>query len=260
VNPRVLAIAAVCAAVAVGLFFAVSRRAPAPASVPTAEVAAPSAPPPNAAPAPPPAAPASGAPRRRAERPAAAPEAPPAAPAGVEVVPDAGTLRIETDVPNAQVFLDRQFIGTAPVTAANVKPGPHQLNVSAEGFEGIVRSIDVEPGARDLMIRFREVKLEAKIAVVHKHRIGSCRGELTATPLGLQYTTDNADDRFAVAMADLEQFQVDYKEKNLRVKVRRGKQYNFTDPDGNADRLFVFHRDVDKARQRLASGERPASD
>jgi len=61
------------------------------------------------------------------------------------------------------------------------------------------------------------------------------------------------------AMADLEQFQVDYQEKNLKVKVRRGKQYNFTDPDGNADRLFVFHRDVDKARQRLASGDRPAS-
>jgi hypothetical protein len=178
----------------------------------------------------------------------------------VEVVPDAGTLRIETDVPNAQVFLDRQFIGTAPVTAANVKPGSHQLNVSAEGFEGIARSIDVEPGSRDLMIRFREVKLEARAAVVHKHGIGSCRGELVATPQGLEYTTDNKDDRFMVPMADVEQFQVNYQEKNLRVKVRRGKQYNFTDPDGNADRLFVFHRDVDKARQRLASGERPASE
>ena len=89
-------------------------------------------------------------------------------------MPEAGSLRIETDVPNAQVFLDRQFIGTAPVTAANVKPGPHQLNVSAEGFEGIARSIEVEPGSKDLMIRFKEVKLDARVAVVHKHRIGSC--------------------------------------------------------------------------------------
>jgi hypothetical protein len=176
----------------------------------------------------------------------------------VEVVPDAGTLHIETDVPNAQVFIDRQFIGTAPVTAANVKPGTHQLNVSAEGFEGIARSIEVEAGSRDLMIRFREVKLDTRAAVVHKHGIGSCRGELVATPQGLEYVTDNKDDRFMVPMADLEQFAVNYQDKNLRVKVRRGKQYNFTDPDGNADRLFVFHRDVDKARQRLASGERPA--
>ena len=163
-------------------------------------------------------------------------------------------------MPNAQVFLDRQFIGTAPVTASNVKPGTHQLNVSAEGFDGIARSIEVEAGSRDLMIRFREVTLAARVTVVHKHRMGSCRGELVATPQGLQYTTDDQDDRFTVALSDLEQFQVDYQEKNLRVKVRRGKQYNFTDPDGNADRLFVFHRDVDKARQRLASGERPAGD
>jgi len=258
VSARVLAIAAVVAAAAVGLFFWFAPRRPStPAPVPAAEVAAPAARPAET-PAPAPAAPAA-APRTRAERPAAAPSAAPAAPAGVEVVPDAGSLRIETDVPNAQVFLDRQFIGTAPVTAANVKPGPHQLNVSAEGFEGIARSIEVEPGSKDLMIRFKEVKLDARIAVVHKHRIGSCKGELTATPQGLQYTTDDKDDRFTVALADLEQFQVDYQEKNLKVKVRRGKQYNFTDPDGNADRLFVFQRDVDKARQRLASGDRPAS-
>ena len=178
----------------------------------------------------------------------------------VAAAPDAGTLRIESDVPGAQVFIDRQFIGTTPVTAANLKPGTHQLNVSAEGFDGVARSIDVEAGSRDLMIRFKEVRLDARVGVVHKHRMGSCKGELVATPKGLQYTTDDKDDRFTVPLADLEQFQVDYQEKNLKVKVRRGKQYNFTDPDGNADRLFVFHRDVDKARQRLATGERPASD
>lgn len=235
------------------------RRSSAPAAEPAAEVAVPA---PRAAepavPSPQPSATPS-TPRPRAAAPAAAPAAVPASPAGVEVVPDAGTLRIETDVPNAQVFIDRQFIGTAPVTAANVKPGTHQLNVSAEGFEGIARSIEVEAGSRDLMIRFREVKLDARAAVVHKHGIGSCRGELVATPQGLEYVTDNKDDRFVVPMADLEQFAVNYQDKNLRVKVRRGKQYNFTDPDGNADRLFVFHRDVDKARQRLASGERPAT-
>ena len=257
-SPRVLAIAAVIAAAAVGLFFWFAPHRPStPAAAPPAEVAAPAARPAEA-PVPAPAAPAT-APRTRAERPTAAPSAAPAAPTGVELVPDAGSLRIETDVPNAQVFLDRQFIGTAPVTAANVKPGPHQLNVSAEGFDGIARSIEVEPGSKDLMIRFKEVKLDARIAVVHKHRIGSCKGELTATPQGLQYTTDDKDDRFTVALADLEQFQVDYQEKNLKVKVRRGKQYNFTDPEGNSDRLFVFQRDVDKARQRLASGDRPAS-
>jgi hypothetical protein len=250
VNARILAIAAVVAAVAIGGFFLLApRRGAVPAFAPA----------PAATPAPTPVAPAA-APRARAERPATAAEPAAAAPASVAVVADAGSLHIESDVPNAQVFLDRQFVGTAPVTAANVKPGTHQLNVSAEGFDGIARSIAVEPGSKDLMIRFREVKLDTRIAVVHKHRIGSCRGELAATPQGLQYTTDDKDDRFTVAFGDLEQFQVDYQEKNLKLKVRKGKQYNFTDPDGNADRLFVFHRDVDKARQRLASGDRPVSD
>jgi hypothetical protein len=256
----VLAIAAVCAAVAIGAFvLLVPRRAPAPAAAPDATPSGTAAGPSPGPAAPTPEAPSATAPRTRAPRPGATPEAAPAAPVAETAAPDTGTLHIETDVPGAQVFIDRQFVGTAPVTAANVKPGTHQLNVSAEGFDGVARSIDVEPGPRDLTIRFKEVRLDARLAVVHKHRMGSCRGELVATPHGLQYATDDKDDRFSVAFAELEQFQVDYQEKNLRVKVRRGKQYNFTDPDGNADRLFVFQRDVDKARQRLASGDRPAS-
>jgi hypothetical protein len=44
---------------------------------------------------------------------------------------------------------------------------------------------------------------------------------------------------------------VDYLNKNLRIQPRKGKRYDFTDPDGNADRLFVFHRDVDRVRERI---------
>jgi len=260
VSSRVLAIAAICAVAAIGAAFVfLPRRAPVPAEAPATDAPAASPAPAAGGAAAPEASAAPAAPRPRAARPEAVPVPAEAAPAVVEA-PDAGTLRIESDVPGAQVFIDRQFIGTRPVTAANLKPGTHQLNVSAEGFDGVARPIDVEAGSRDLMIRFKEVRLDTRVAVVHKHRMGSCKGELVATPQGLQYTTDDKEDRFAVALADLEQFQVDYQEKNLKVKVRRGKQYNFTDPDGNADRLFVFHRDVDKARQRIASGDRPASD
>lgn len=150
------------------------------------------------------------------------------------------------------MFIDRQFVGTTPVTADNVKPGTHQLNVTAEGFEGIAQTIDVEPGPRDLTFRFREVRLDAMLAVVHKHGIGSCQGRLVATADGIRYETDDRDDGFSVPLSDLETFQVDYQDKNLRIKLRKGRQFNFTDPDGNADRLFVFHRDVEKARERLA--------
>jgi hypothetical protein len=245
--------------VAGAAFFVLPRhQATAPASTSTAVPAAPrgdaraaAVPSETALPAPRTAAP------RAARKPAAAPEAPAAA---APVAPELGTLRIATDVAGASVFIDRQFIGTAPVTAEHVKPGTHQLNVTAEGFDGIARSIDVEPGPRDLTIRFKEVRLNAALAVVHKHRIGSCAGQLVATAQGLRYETSDKDDRFEVPLKDLETFAVDYQDKNLKVKVRKGKQYNFTDPDGNADRLFVFQRDVDKVRQRLAKGDTAAND
>jgi hypothetical protein len=177
-------------------------------------------------------------------------DAPP--PVAAEAPLESGTLRIEADVPKAQVFIDRQFIGTTPLTAENVKPGTHQLNVTAEGFDGIAQTIDVEPGPRDLTFRFREVRLDATVAVVHKHRMGSCQGRLVASADGIRYETADKDDAFTASLSDLEAFQVDYQDKNLRIRLRKGKQFNFTDPDGNADRLFVFHRDVEKARQRLA--------
>jgi hypothetical protein len=186
-------------------------------------------------------------PAARAPKPEAEPE-----PAPADAPLESGTLRIDADVPKAQVFIDRQFVGTTPLTAENVKPGTHQLNVTAEGFDGIAQTIDVEPGPRDLTFRFREVGLDATVAVVHKHRMGSCQGRLVATAEGITYETADKEDGFTAPLSDLESFQVDYQDKNLRIKLRRGRQFNFADPDGNADRLFVFHRDVEKARQRLA--------
>jgi hypothetical protein len=222
--------------------------APAPAAAPVVR---------EAPPAPPPAA----EPERPARRAAIAPvEAPPEpAPRPVDAVPDVGTLRIGADVAGAQVFLDREFIGVAPVVAEHVKPGTHQLNVSAEGFESFAAPIDVQPGMRDIAVKFREVRLDARVAVIHRHGIGSCRGQLVATPQGIRYDTADKDDQFTTALLDLDTFQVDYLAKNLRLKLKQGKQFNFTDPEGNADRLFVFHRDVEKARERLKRGDQPAT-
>jgi hypothetical protein len=157
------------------------------------------------------------------------------------------------------VFIDRQFIGSAPVVAENVTPGTHQLNVSAPGFDSVATSIEVAPGEREIVVRLRDVRLDSSVEVVHKHGIGSCRGRLVATPQGIRYETANRGDAFAATLQDLETFQVDYLEKNLRIKLAKGRQFNFSDPEGNADRLFVFHRDVDRARERLRKGDPAAA-
>ena len=258
VNRSVIIAVVFALLVASGLgLYVISRRTPAPSRTPAAAtpapVAVPSVPPPAAAP------PAAETPRpaRRAAAPVPTAAPPPAETPAAP--PDLVTLHIESDVAGAQVFVDRQFIGAAPITTTDVKPGTHQINVSATGYDQYAQSIELTPGARDVMVRFKEVRLDARADVVHKHGVGSCRGTLVATPQGLRYDTTNKGDAFTVPLTNLETFEVDYLEKNLKVRIKGGKQYNFTDPQGNADSLFVFQRDVDKARQRLLKGEAPAT-
>ena len=182
-------------------------------------------------------------------------EPPPAAVPAEAAAPTLATLHITSDVPGAQVFLDHTFIGAAPITASDVRPGPHRLNVSATGYEGFADSIDVVPGPREIAVRFKEITLMAHIDVVHKHTFGSCKGTLSATPQGIRYDTSNTGDAFTSPLTDLVTFEMSYLEKNLKIKLKNGKLFNFTDPDGNADRLFVFLGDVSKVRDRLRKGE-----
>jgi hypothetical protein len=84
---------------------------------------------------------------------------------------------------------------------------------------------------------------------------GGCDGTLRATVDGLTYDTTNKNDAFTLPYAQVEAFEVNYLEKNLRVKQRGGRTWNFTDKTAtNADTLFVFHRDVQAARDKLAKG------
>jgi hypothetical protein len=97
-------------------------------------------------------------------------------------------------------------------------------------------------------MKFKEVRLDATVAVVHKHGIGSCRGELRASPAGVRYETSNANDRFAVALADMTAFEMDYLAGILRIRTSEGRTYNFSHPENDADRLFAFHKAVEAAR------------
>jgi hypothetical protein len=245
--PYLLAgIAALAAVVAIGWVLW-------PSAPPKRVVARTPAPPPVVTPSPPPApaaTPAPVAPRPRPKR-REEPVEPAAAPP-----PATGTLAVESDVPGASVFIDREFKGVAPLTIEGIAPGQHQLNVSAEGFQGRAETIEVGPGPATIAIRFKEVRLNETVAVVHKHAIGSCQGRLVADTDGIRYETANKGDAFVMKHAEVETFEVDYLKKNLRIKRRGGKTYNFTNE--SADALFVFHKNVAAARARLAKGDTPA--
>ena len=256
-NRRVVIIALVAFALLAAALLIVLRPPPKPVESAAVAPTAVPARPPRAAPQP--TTPAASPAPVEAPRPAPPVEVAAAPPPPAVEKPSLGTLHIESDVAGAQVFIDRQFVGAAPVAAENLSPGTHQLNVSVEGFDSIADEIEVQPGERDLVVKFREVRLDSAISVIHKHGMGACQGRLVATPQGLRYETSNKDDAFTAGLLDLEMFQVDYLAKNLRVKLPKGRQFNFTDPQGNADHLFVFHRDVEKARERLRRGDPAAT-
>ena len=170
------------------------------------------------------------------------------------------------------MYLDDELLGEAPVTREDIPAGRHRVRVESVGhtpFEADVRvrggkraeveatlgllstSLRVESGHRDIRVSFKNVSLSESISVVHKHRMGSCEGSLFADNQGLRYQTANKSDAFSAPFASLEQFEIDYIEKNLKVKVRKGKNYNFTEKSGNADPLFVFHKNVQAFREKM---------
>jgi hypothetical protein len=177
-----------------------------------------------------------------------APEAPPA-----EAAPATATLHVDSDVPGATVFIDRVSVGATPMSIPNLQPGSHQLNVAAPGYEAHGETIDLVPGDRTITVSFKEIRLDAKVDAVHRHGMGSCKGQITATPQGLRYVAADGKDSFAVTFADVAAFDIDYLGKNLRLRTRQGRTYNFTTDEPTADGLMRFHAAVDKVRTRLIS-------
>jgi hypothetical protein len=213
------------------------------AAVPVPKPAAESAPPPSA-----PVVPATPRPTPKTTRPDEKPAEPSPAPVATSKV----TLNVSSDVEGAHVFVDRKYIGNTPLRTSDVTPGRHQLNVSADGYDGVSESVDVADAATtDLYVSLKTVRLNVSVPVVHKHTFGSCEGTLRADPAGLRYDTPNTSDAFAISLSDLEVFSTDYAQKTLKVKQRGGKTWNFTTKAATADSLVSFQQAVDHARQKL---------
>jgi hypothetical protein len=230
----VVALAVVAVLVAAALAFWLFARRPAGPKGPPPLPRARTSPSPRATATPVPAPEARATPRPRAE---------PRAEAA------ATTLRVDADVPGANVFLDRKFLGTTPVETRDFEPGPHRLNVSAEGYEMYGESVELTAGPNEVVVKFKEVRLDERVDVVHKHGVGSCRGRLVATTAGLRFEATKAGDSFEAPLPSLEPLQVDYLNRNLRVKQKGGKTWNFT--ADSADALLAFQKAVEGARKRM---------
>ena len=165
------------------------------------------------------------------------------------LVPVLASVRVISDIVGATVFLDRKYVGETPLELDDIKPGQHDLTVSAEGYEVYAKSLSLELGEREIVVNFRDLLLEEYVSVVHKHRFGSCEGTLVAKASGISYETTHRD-AFAISFGQLQRFAVDYGKKNLNLRVQGSRNYNFTEKNGEADPLFLFHKNVEKFIER----------
>ncbi len=247
---RPVLIAAVVVVLALCAVILLTNSGPEPVAEAPAAPAAPRIIPRKNEPVPAPSTPVAETPRKAPVRKAEPEPAPPPRAAA----PTLASLKLETDVPGASVFIDRAFVGNTPLSLDKLAPGTKRVQITATGFDSVQKTIELNPGPNAITIRVKEVSLSARTTVVHKHGMGSCEGQLTASLDGLRYDTSNKGDAFALPYAQVESFVIDYLQKNLRVKQKGGKTWNFTDKNDNADVLFVFHRDVEAARKKLADG------
>ena len=121
--------------------------------------------------------------------------------------------------------------------------------MSAEGYEGYAEPLELRAGPNEVVVKFKEVRLEEQVKVAHKHAVGTCEGVLHATTDGLRFDASKAEDSFDAAFATLEPLRVDYLARTLRVKQKGGRTWNFT--ADSADALLVFQKRVEAARARL---------
>ena len=57
-------------------------------------------------------------------------------------------------------------------------------------------SVELAAGPNEVVVQFKEVRLDERVDVVHKHGVGSCRGRLVATTAGLRFEAEKAGDSF----------------------------------------------------------------
>jgi hypothetical protein len=162
----------------------------------------------------------------------------------------AAPLHVEADVDDASVFVDRRFVGKAPLDVREVEPGTRRVQVAAEGYATLTEEVEIGSAPVRVVARLKEVRLDEALVVVHKHGVGSCRGTLRATTAGLSFEAQSGKDSFSAPFSSLEPLEVDYLRKNLRLSAG-GKTYNFTVDGPNADPLLVFQRHVEAARKKL---------
>jgi hypothetical protein len=78
-------------------------------------------------------------------------DGPPPSDAALPSAPAFGSISVAVNPPGVPVQLDGQTVGVAPLELTNVAPGPRTLTFFLPGYETATVSIDVKPGASEVI-------------------------------------------------------------------------------------------------------------
>lgn len=176
-----------------------------------------------------------------------------------KLAPITAALRVKSNVAGALVRLDGKSVGSTPLELKGIEPGSHELVVSAEGYDPHTETLTLDPasGPWDVAVDLQKpsAQLHESVGVKHKHRLPmkSCDGVLRATNDGIEYDADH-EDRFSAPFSQVE--RLEFKGKNLNVKVRDGKNYTFSERNENATALGAFCDRVKAAMEKMTQASR----
>jgi len=66
------------------------------------------------------------------------------------------TLTVESNVPDADVYLDNKYIGKAKSASLTLLPGEHQILVAKEGYASCEKQVTIEAGRNYILIQLSE--------------------------------------------------------------------------------------------------------
>ncbi|HEM49066.1 MAG TPA: PEGA domain-containing protein [Caldithrix sp.] len=131
----------------------------------------------------------------------------------VEVAIKTGSISIEADPRKAEVYLDNNLIGNAPVSLKEVSPGSHTVKISAKGYD---------PEEKEIVINEnKETKLKVELKKLYKLSVSS-------TPTGAKVLINNKEagqTPYTTTIKEDMQFDLklslgNYKEWTKRIKVK----------------------------------------
>ena len=115
-----------------------------------------------------------------------------------------GTLRIKTDVPQVQAFLDGTDVGLTPLTLTGVASGKHSITLSKPGWIDHIDSVAVEQG-KIVSVFVIMKKLDTPMPAVpvtfrgiHAHAVGQCVGSLIVQKDSILFRADDGQDVFTI--------------------------------------------------------------